>query len=160
MFTLLKERQNLAVLSQARDHQPADPTLPFRCPKKAVLCRICLEVLQDFTRHDTGQVPILASIEEAFNYNSVMQLFFRSKRFLLWELKKTSNKNRTRTITQRLRLLAFHMSTVTTLASLGRPAFEVAHRDGVDYRMPLPYEDELECMYLFYRWEPILYIRP
>lgn len=52
------------------------------------------------------------------------------------------------------------MRTVTTPASLGKPALEGVLRDDIKFTMTLAYDDELERVYLFYRWEPILYIRP
>lgn len=63
--------------------------------QKSILCTMCLEVLQDFIRHDTGQVPSLVPIEEALNYNSVIHALFSPKGSCFEELKRTSNKNRT-----------------------------------------------------------------
>jgi hypothetical protein len=52
------------------------------------------------------------------------------------------------------------MRMAATPDMLGDPAPERIHKVSVDFTMTLAHDAELHCVYVYDRWEHILYIRP
>lgn len=140
--------EDLEAIHSVSDTLPLDPTLPFRRSKN---CRLIydfgknelrrlefqpfmLSAEEDFVRYDSGQERIFAEIENDLQTNTVLHALFIFKTYMFRD-EDFIHRLKLDYTTDNFICTLFNLRTVTTPDSIGEPALEGVHSDGVDFTM-------------------------
>lgn len=142
------KKEDLAKLAKVGDSLTLDPTLPFR---KSVNGRICfdydtnsvrrlefqpfaLSVEEDFNRYDSGVFRRFNELENNLQLNTVMQAMLVFKSMVVHGVEISHRPKLEYNHNKHIGTL-FCVRTTTNEETLGEPALEGIHTDGVDHTM-------------------------
>lgn len=142
------EPAEIAALEQSGNNLTKDPTLSFRKSRNGRFSfnyqnqeinrlefqPFVLSAEEDFVRHDSGQLRYFRGIQDEVQLNTVFQALLRFQAFIISGVEVTP-RNNLEVSPDVWVSTVFHLRTITNQSTLGEPALEGVHSDGVEHTM-------------------------